>query len=472
MTRYSAPVIETFRDPAGSLRVEGHRVRRTVRAGYAEPALEFLASDLAREWVSQGRLIATNRLRESGDNAESAGDELVLEHPLVFFPSYPWEWTPGAWIAAGNLTLDLCESLLSRGLILKDATPLNVLFEGTRPIFVDVLSIEKRNAESPLWLAYAQFVRTFLLPLIAHNTLGWPLAASLHRRDGYEPADLYLHLNGLQRWRQPFRSLVTFPYLLGKKRSGTTVSAASRIQQSPEIAQAVLQRNLRILRKTLNCLVPAGRDSRWSNYPDNSDHYSGEDHQQKQSVVKKALLLTKPRQVLDLGANTGVYSRIAAGLGANVVAWDTDLAATERNWAQSKEQNLPVHPLVADVARPTPPAGWRNAESLGLLERARQKFDCVLMLGLIHHLLVADQIPLHEIAALLRDLTLKWALVEWIPATDPRFVDLMRGRDEIYGHLDEQAFLAAMKPHFMSVLNEKLSNGRVLYLLQVKTACG
>jgi 2-polyprenyl-3-methyl-5-hydroxy-6-metoxy-1,4-benzoquinol methylase len=472
MTRPPAPVIESFRDPAGSLRIEGHRVRRTVRTRYAEAALEFLASDLAHEWVSQGRLIATSRLRESSDNAESAGDELVLEHPRVFFPSYPWEWTPGAWIAAGNLTLDLCESLLNRGLILKDATPLNILFEGTRPIFVDVLSIEKHDLESPLWLAYAQFVRTFLLPLIAHNTLGWPLAASLHRRDGYEPTDLYPYLGSMQRWRQPYLSLVTLPYLLGKKRSGATVSAAARMQQSPEIAQAVLQRTLHKLRKMLNGLAPAGRESRWSNYPENSDHYSDEDHQQKQSVVKKALLLTKPSQVLDLGANTGVYSRIAAGLGANVVAWDTDLAATEHNWAQSKEQNLPVQPVLADVARPTPRVGWRNAESLGLLERARQKFDCVLMLGLIHHLLVADQIPLHEIAGLLRDLTLNWAIVEWVPATDPRFVDLMRGRDEIYGHLDEPSFLAAMKPHFSPIFSEKLSNGRVLYLFQVKTACG
>ena len=41
-------------------------------------------------------------------------------------------------MAAGQLTLDLCEALIGKGLILKDATPLNVLFEGARPVFVDV----------------------------------------------------------------------------------------------------------------------------------------------------------------------------------------------------------------------------------------------------------------------------------------------------------------------------------------------
>ena len=469
MMAAGSAAIETFRDPAGSLRVEGNRVRRRVRVSYARAALEFLRSDLARQWVAQGQLVATTTLDQDCLDIEARNrEEILLEHPRIFFPSYPWEWTPGAWIAAANLTLDLCESLLSRGLILKDATPLNVLFEGVRPVFVDVLSIEKRDPESPLWLAYAQFVRTFLLPLMAHRYLGWPLAASLQRRDGYEPADLYPFLGRLQRWRQPFRSLVTIPYLLERKRSAAASAGPARLRQSPEVAEAVLRGNLRGLRKVLNGLTPGERESRWSSYPESAEHYSGDDHQQKQAFVRRALHSAGPRHVLDLGANTGVYSRIAASMGASVVAWDTDLAATERNWAQSRAENWPVQPLLADAARPTPAAGWRNAESLGLLDRARENFDCVMALGLIHHLLVADQIPLPEVAHLLRDLTQSWAIVEWVPASDPRFVELVRGREDIYGHLNEAAFLAAMESYFSPVLNEKLSNGRTLYLFQAR----
>ncbi len=472
MTVSSPAAIETFRDPAGSLRVEGDRVKRRVRVNHARAALSFLASDLARQWVSQGLMVATTKLGEGTLQFDSALDEeIVLEHPRVFFPSYPWEWTPGAWIAAGNLTLDLCESLLGKGLILKDATPLNVLFEGAKPVFVDVLSIDKRDPESPIWLAYAQFVRTFLLPLIAHRYLGWPLAASLQRRDGYEPADLYPYLGSAQRWRQPFRSLVTIPHLLEKKRTAAA-TAAPRIRQSAEIAEAVLRSHLRRLRKMLNRLAPAERASRWSDYPESAGHYSNQDHQQKQAFVRRALQFSEPRNVLDLGANTGVYSRIAASMGASVVAWDTDLAATERNWAQARAEKWPIQPLLVDPARPTPPAGWRNSESLGLLDRARGNFDCVMALGLIHHLLVADQIPLHEVVTLFRDLTRAWAIVEWVPATDPRFVDLVRGRDDLYGHLSEEDFLAAMRPFFSIAMSEKLANGRTLYLFQVISSRG
>ncbi len=451
--------IDTFRDPAGSLRIEGDVVKRRVKPEMAQAALRFLRSPLAQEWVAQGRLIATSeRGPESG--------ELLLEHPRVFFPSYPWEWTPDAWVAAGELTLDLCEALLGEGLILKDATPLNVLFEGTRPVFVDVLSIEARDLESPLWLAYAQFVRTFLLPLAAYRYLGWPLAASLQKRDGYEPGDLYPYLGRLERWREPFRSLVTLPFLFEKRSKPT--AATTKLRQSPEVAAAVLRRNLRRLRTMLGKLKPTGRDSRWSEYPESADHYTDEDHKQKQEFVRVALWRAQPRQVLDLGANTGVYSRIAAGVGASVIAWDTDLGASERNWKQAAAGRVAIQPLIADPARPTPATGWRNREWLSLLDRAQGRFDCVMMLGLIHHLLVTDQIPLHEVAALVRDLTTRWAVVEWVPGTDPRFAELVRGRDDLYGHLDEAEFVAAVEKHFSIATQERLKNGRVLFLLEAK----
>jgi len=451
--------LETFRDPAGSLRIVGDRVLREVHLEHAGPALEFLQSETAREWVAQGRLIETRFIsRDNGD--------LTLEHPRVFFPSYPWEWTPSAWIAAADLTLDLCEGLLEQGLILKDATPLNILFRGARPVFVDVLSIEARDPGSPLWLAYGQFVRTFLLPLAAHRYLGWPLAASIQKRDGYEPADLAPYLSRWQRWREPFRSLVTLPLMLEK--SGGRSAQDTRVRQNPEAALAVLRRNLSALRRHLRRVDPQERKSRWSSYAQSADHYSEEDQKLKRRFVRDALTAARARQVLDLGANSGVYSRIAAECGAEVVAWDTDMQATEQNWREALQQQLNIAPLLANPARPTPAVGWRNAESLGLLDRARERFDCVMMLGLIHHLLLSEQIPLEEIAALLRELTASWAIVEWVPAGDPRFVDLLRGREALYAHLDEAAFARAAATHFNVVLREALPNGRVLFLLQAR----
>jgi SAM-dependent methyltransferase len=456
--------IATFRDPAGSLRIEKDRVLRVLHGDYADSVLGFVRSATGEAWADSGRLVRTTILPET----EADGGRIV-EHPRIFFPSYPWEWTPGQWIAAGDLTLDLCEDLLANGLILKDATPLNVLFDGPHPVFVDVASVERRDPESPVWMAWAQFVRTFLLPLAAYKYLGWPLAASVQKRDGYEPADLYPHLSFLQRWCTSLRSLVTMPHLLEARQSSSRPAVSARKwKHSPDVALAVLRRNLRFLRRALHSLSPEKFASRWSTYPENAAHYSAEDHSAKQRFVCDALLKTCPSTVLDIGANTGTYSRIAASLGARVVAMDSDAQACERNWRDAQAQKLSVQPLVADVARPTPAVGWRNAESLSLLDRARGRFDCVLVLGLVHHLLLADQLPLGEIAQLLRDVTKKWLIVEWVPSADPKFQELLRGRDHLYNHLNEERFQEAFSRFFAFPLREPLKNGRVLFLMEAR----
>jgi SAM-dependent methyltransferase len=458
MSQGTSQQIATFRDPAGSLRIHGEDVLRTVHPRYAAESLRFLKSDLARRWTDEGHLVASEVL-----SAEE-NQPLLLQHPRVFFPSYPWEWTPSQWVAAGELTLELCGQLLHDGWILKDATPLNILFDGSRPVFVDLLSIERRDPRSPLWLAYGQFARTFLLPLAAHKYLGWPLAATLHRRDGYEPVDLYPYLSSVERWSAPLRSLVTLPFLLETRKGGG--AAPSRLQQEPEIAAAVLERNLRSFAKALRALEPKGRDSRWSEYHAAADHYSEEERRRKQEFVDRTLQLLRPQSVLDIGANTGQYSRIAASAGARVVAWDTDVASSDRNWREAREGGLPILPLIADVARPTPAVGWCNTESLNLLERARRRFDCVMMLGILHHLLLADQIPMADVAALLSSLTRRWSIVEWVPRTDVRYIDLCRGRDDLYAHLDEALFVEQFTRHFNIMTREELSNGRVLFLFE------
>ena len=442
--------------------MEGPRVLRTIRPECAEPALAFLHSALAQRWMAEGRLVATSVLDDS--DADAPGGSLVLEHERIAFPSYPWEWTPGQWGAAACLTLELCEESLADGWILKDATPLNVLFRGPRPVFVDVLSFEKRDPESPLWLAYAQFVRTFLLPLAAHKYLGWPLSASLEKRDGYEPADLYRHLSVVKRWTSPLRSLITLPRLLERRAPVRTAN----IRQAPPVAAQILRGTLRSLRATLERLATAPVESRWSGYATHAPHYSDADHARKEAFVRQAIALASPGRVLDLGANTGRYSRLAAATGAEVVAWDTDVAASEQSWQEAQRNGDRILSLVADVARPTPAVGWRNSESAGLLERAYGSFDCVMMLGLFHHLLLMDQIPLPAVIQLLRDLTSRWAIVEWVPAEDSQFVELCRGRQTLYGHLNEELLRRELSCCFSPRLVERLDNGRTLWLLELQ----
>jgi 2-polyprenyl-3-methyl-5-hydroxy-6-metoxy-1,4-benzoquinol methylase len=115
----------------------------------------------------------------------------------------------------------------------------------------------------------------------------------------------------------------------------------------------------------------------------------------------------QPKRVLDVGANTGEYSAMAAPMGAEVVALERDCAAADRLFRMSRDRGLNVLTLHADVARPSPAAGWENAEQSSLLERLDGKFEMVMLLAVIHHLILMEQIPLDKILTLCARLTKK-----------------------------------------------------------------
>ena len=70
MSQATSQEIATFRDPAGSLRIDGENVLRTVNPRYAAESLRFLRSDLAQRWTDQGDLVASQVVSAEGDTAK------------------------------------------------------------------------------------------------------------------------------------------------------------------------------------------------------------------------------------------------------------------------------------------------------------------------------------------------------------------------------------------------------------------
>ncbi len=460
----------TFRDPAGQLLLEDHCALRRVRPAAVGEALGFLNSPLRLELEREGDLVASE-IVEAGSIPQAAEGELWLRHPRIDPISYPWEWTPAQWRAAAELTLRIAGKAIAAGWTLKDATPLNVLFLGPRPVFVDVLSFEKRDPHSTVWLAYGQFVRTFLLPLVAAKVLGWPLQTTLFRRDGYEPATLYRALPAWRRLTPALLDVVTMAALFEGK-SGKAGKPQSRPSAAdPELATHILLKRLKRLGRQIRAMAGGAGKSEWSRYEQTASHYPPADLERKRRLVAAVLARVnaaspRPARVLDVGANTGTYSLLAAEAGAEVVSLDSDPAALEALWRAAFDQRKPITALVANIARPTPAAGWKNREQLALLDRLEGKFDLVLLLAVVHHLLLREQVPLTHIAELCAALTRCWLLVEWVPPSDPMFQEWLRGRDELYGHLSEGDLNQALAPFFSRVEQCALENGRVLLLFE------
>jgi 2-polyprenyl-3-methyl-5-hydroxy-6-metoxy-1,4-benzoquinol methylase len=478
----SFPLLPTFRDPAGSVELRPDGAYRRIRAPFDEEILAFLALPIASRLVAQGRLVASEILPQAATAAhrravnqpvvadqspETAAEPgtLVLRHPRVSFTSYPWEWSPALWLAAAELTLGLSSDLVREGWQLKDATPLNVLFEGTQPVFVDVLSIERARPGETIWLAYGQFIRTFLLPMLAYARLGWPLDAVLTRRDGYEPEEIYAALGWPARLSRQALTGVTLPVLLSGRGSSAAVST-TRTMKDPEFAREVMLKMLDGLRRKMLRVVPKQRSSAWTAYAETATHYSDDDHSRKRAFVTQALTAAKPARVLDVGCNSGAYSRLASETGAEVVSIDTDLETVDRLATSLQGSGRKILPLHLDLARPTPATGWENRETASFLGRATGHFDTVMMLAVIHHLVLSSQIPLERISALCANLTTRNLIVEWVPPTDVKFRELVRGREALCGHITEIAFRDAFQRHFTIARECRLANGRVLVHLR------
>jgi SAM-dependent methyltransferase len=453
----------TFRDPAGQLRLTPTHALRRIHPAAVKDTLAFLASPLRSALEGNGDLIATE-IAEPGSHSCVISGDLWLQHPRVEPISYPWEWTTGQWQAAAELTLRIAGNATDAGWSLKDATPLNILFAGARPVLVDVLSLEQRDPHSSVWLAYGQFVRTFLLPLVAEKYLNWSLQATLFSRDGYEPRTLYRALQPWQRINPALLDVVTLATLFeGAKGSKPRKIPSTR---DPELVTHVLHKRLDRLGKQIRGAARPEQASRWSGYQQSASHYCPSDTDEKQQFVKSVLERCHPARVLDIGANTGTYSLLAAEAGAEVVALDNDAGAIETLWRTAAEQGRNITAMVANIARPTPAVGWRNREQLSLLDRLIGRFDMVLMLAVIHHLILREQLPLAHIGDLCASLTRRWLVLEWVPPSDPMYQEWLRGRDELYGSLSEDDLKQAFAPFFHVVDRTELGNRRVLLLFE------
>jgi SAM-dependent methyltransferase len=471
--------VPSFRDPAGRLIVAEGRILRWISHSHRDEFEAFLASSVVQRRVEAGQIISYRVLdpSEAGELAEKyeltesgalARDDFILEHERVSFPSFPYEWPPEMLEAAGRLTLDLAENLLDDGLGFKDATPYNVLFRGAEPVFIDVLSIERRDPHDPLWLPYAQFVRTFLLPLVLYQRFGIPLASLLlTRRDGIEPEEAYRICGPLAKLRPPILTLATLPTWLGSRRADAQIYRKRQVR-SAEQAGFILRGILGGLRRQLARLKLSEKArSRWSGYVEARESYSSQQLEEKTQFIDQVLSKYQPRRVLDAGCNTGQFSLQAARTGASVVAIDSDPVVVGRLWRQTRAEQLDILPLVVNLARPSPAVGWRNGECSAFLDRAKGGFDAVFLLALLHHLLITERVPLAEVINLVADLTSDLAVIEYVGTADPMFQRLLRGREALYEQLSTDSFEAAVRTQFHILQSEQLTAScRQLYLLK------
>jgi hypothetical protein len=387
------------------------------------------------------------------------GVAAVLRHERVPVVSYPYEWPFGMLKDAALLELDLLLAALDEGLVLKDASPYNVQWRGTQPVFVDVGSFEQLREGEP-WAGYRQFCTLVLYPLQLQAYKGVPFQPWLRGAlEGIEPSEMRALLGFRDRFRRGvLTNVVLHARLEGRYADRDVKSDLKKAGFHAELIRA----HARKLRKLVQRLEWEPARTAWSDYGE-ANPYDDADAAAKEAFVREAAGTRRRRLLWDLGANDGRYTRIAAREADYTVAVDADTAVVEALYRTLRtEGSRTILPLVGNVADPSPGLGWRGAERSPLAERARP--DLTLCLALVHHVALSSNVPVRSFLDWLAELETE-VVVEFPTRDDPMVQRLLSrkgpGANPDY---DTKVFERALGERWRVERREVLPSGtRILY---------
>ena len=461
-------VAGSFRDPSGFVFGHAGRVFRALDVEAANLLRELEEKGLLTRWAKEGMVVGSRFVEDTtllADLRDSyPGYVSFLEHDRISCITYPYEWSPSMLADAGRLTLQLQGELLQQGLSLKDASAYNVQFVHGKPVFIDLTSIEKPS-RLDLWFALGQFNRMFLYPLLLMKHAGWDLRSYfLPSLDGRSTLQVGQAFSFFKRWSPSLLFDVGLPYALERRvirgqARAPKLSVGNPMQGNPMVQQMTLRRLDRKMAAIAQSIAPK---TVWGDYT-KSCSYDHEAESSKKERVGAFLRQISPACVLDVGCNTGDYSRIAAESGSRVISTDFDIGAVEQMYQQLKSHPADIAPMVVDIANPSPGIGYMNGERASFLERARP--DCVLALAVMHHLLVGANLSLEAICDLFAVLTNKHLVLEFVPTDDVMFRKLVEFRVDLFGHVTLDRCLEVFGKKFVLLRQEPVQNSKRTLLL-------
>jgi len=221
--------------------------------------------------------------------------------------------------------------------------------------------------------------------------------------------------------------------------------------------------------KTISKLEWKPGGTEWGDYY-NDTNYTDTSFETKRKHISAFLDDINPSYVWDLGANIGLFSRIASERSIATVAFDIDPSAVEINYRQIRKQNDRfLLPLILDLTNPSPGLGWDSAERDSLTDRGPA--DCIMALALIHHLSISNNVPFDRVAAFFAKLCSDGLIIEFVPKSDSQAQRLLRSREDVFINYDREHFEQAFSEYFTIQRAEAIEGSeRTLYLMKKNQA--
>lgn len=360
-------------------------VYRAIAAQYEVFYRQLLDSPLYGELTTLG-MVETEITEHRID-----GFDLVVKPKTIPVVSYPTEWTSAMLKDAAMMTCDIELRLLRSGYTLKDAHPWNILFDGWRPVFVDIGSICAKGP-APVRTFLHEFRTDFLYPLLFLDSEASPLVdVAMNAYLGLPKLPIYR----LLFWLMPMRHWL---YHFGMDRKARRVA-----RRSPEAAVEILRRQIERLPGHHGEKNPV-----WS--------LSGVEADWERSVntaLGDIVDKLRPTSVLKIGADESWYRLAAACCKSRVIIADADDDRANRIYERVKNERLNSLVLKVDPILASPPH-----DRWGIHRPAEERLRCdvVFMFNTARYFEGRRKKRFSDVAWRLSRFSRKAALVGYKPA--------------------------------------------------------
>ncbi len=447
----------SFRDPSGYVFTRNGTLYRQINNTYTEQYNHLNQSGLYRALLDKGWLISHE---ETDEACPFENGIQVIRPERIPFISYPYEWSFSALKDAALLTLRIHRLAMDHGMVLKDASAFNVQFSRGKPVFIDTLSFDLYREGSP-WIAYSQFCRHFLAPLLLMFYVDVRMSRMMSCFIDGIPLDL---ADQILRGRGGFFARQHIRW--------HAASIARYSDTSKRIDEAQPQKTINLSRNSHLALIESmilwieklsfpGQKTEWGDYNAQTS-YTENGADSKRSIVSDYLNLIHPGSLWDLGSNDGTYSMLAVRAGARTVAFDADPVAVEQCYRQTRGKDLPILPLLMDLTNPSAGIGFSGNERMSMSERERP--DCIMMLAVIHHMAISNNVPLELLAEWLSGMS-DHLIIEFVPKSDIQVQRLLSSREDIFDRYTQEEFEASFARYWKLIAQKAVQGSeRTIYL--------
>lgn len=452
----------SFKDKRSFVIELDNKIYRALDKQAFDDLNNFINTELYLELKKEKKIVGTrviiNLPLRFDDNYKN-----FVEHNKIEFISYVHNWTFNMLKDAAILTLEIQKKLIEKEYSLKDASPYNIQFLKSKPIFIDMGSIEKYNGEA-IWYGYKQFCEMFLFPLILCDSL------NLNLQDIYPITSRGISAKStwkMIKYRQKLR-LRNIIHIKSQIRSSTKTTNVFKIEEELKNAGFTKQLKLKqieVLQRIILDLDKSNQDSKWSGYS-TRDHYGEVELKQKMEMLVDVINNKKYTFAIDWGCNDGLFSKKIVEISPETfcVALDSDAEVVDKLYLNLRDNNVNIHPLVVDICNPTPAFGWENTERPSFVNTI--KADLHVVYAIIHHLFISENIPWKNIIQLFSkqgDL-----LIEFPHIDDPKVQQLINQKKDIDLYIaayDKTVFEKELSKQFR-IKNIKELSTRTIYFCE------